>query len=59
MGCVDEHLPPELRGSDDDASDDAPRAWPRAVRLVALVVALALVMSMSGWLLFGLGLIPM
>lgn len=56
---MDEHLPPELRGSDADASGDAPRAWPRVVRLIALVVALALVMSMSGWLLFGLGLIPM
>lgn len=52
----DDSWPGEL----DDWADDEPRKrrplWPR---MLAVVVVVALLMSMTGWLLFSSGLLPM
>lgn len=52
----DDRWPSEL----DDWDDDEPRErrpwWPR---VLAVIVAVALLMSMTGWLLFSSGLLPM
>ena len=57
---IDARHHPAWPGELDDWADDEPRErrplWPR---MLAVVVVVALLMSMTGWLLFSSGLLPM
>lgn len=52
----DDRWPSELDSWDDDAPREPRPWWPR---VLAVIVAVALLMSMTGWLLFSSGLLAM